>query len=55
MDEDKFHPLVPLNNKAASFVTEKAQLTALARVDLIKGFQISEQGLKLEKKPCKIF
>lgn len=39
MDEDKFHHLVPLNNKTASFVTEKAQLTALARVDLIKGFQ----------------
>ena len=49
LNEDKFHPLVPLNNKAVSFVTEKAQLTALARVDLIKGFQNFRTRFKTRK------
>ena len=55
MDEDKFHPLVPLNNKAASFVTEKAQLTALARVDLIKGFQNFRTRFKTRKEAMQNF
>lgn len=55
MDEDKFHPLVPLNNKTASFVTEKAQLTALARVDLIKGFQNFRTRFKTRKEAMQNF
>lgn len=44
-----------MNNKTASFVTEKVQLTALARVDLIKGFQNFRTRLKTRKEAMQNF
>lgn len=53
--EKKIYALVPIQNTSVSFVSEKARLSALAKVDLIKAFEHFRTKYKTRKQAIKDF